>query len=132
MDAVRGPASPGSDERGADRDEGVLGKLPRSRPGQRSDKRGGRSGAAPAGSASGALARGARAGAAARPRGAPVSGSGPAPASPTARATDRPSGAPPKEGGSLGPIGGAANLAGRAARLGLDVAGDVLKRLPRP
>jgi hypothetical protein len=93
---------------------GVLGKLPRSRPGQRSERRGDF---------------------ATRQR---VGGSTPAPAGAGA-ASGVPDAAGPPDQRSLageGPkagaaLGGAVDLAGRAARLGLDAAGGVLKRLPR-
>jgi|SRR5829696_501482 len=112
MDAAprrpRREATNASAESGAADGESVLGRLPRSRPGRRSDKRGVR--ADPAASPR------ARQGATAA---AGSSGErGPAPA--------------PGGSGALGPIGAAAHLTGRAARLGLDIAGGVLKRLPRP
>jgi hypothetical protein len=111
-----GSVSPatGGDEGGG----GVLGNLPRSRPGQRSDKRGGPDTvSAPAG-------RGGEA-AADHP---PSSGGDDRP-----RAAARPVSPAPgagSEGG--GALDGAARAAGRAARLGLGVAGGVLRRLPRP
>src|SRR5829696_9693485 len=114
MDAVSGPsrreATNARAGRGAAADEGVLGNLPRSRPGQRSDKRGARPGAPTRPTESGPAA-------AARP---------PSPDLQSAAASTA------SGGGARGPVGEAAHLAGRAARLGLDVAGGVLKRLPRP
>jgi|SRR5215204_6578863 len=112
MDAApRGPrreATNASAESGAADGESVLGRLPRSRPGRRSDKRGGR-----ADSTVGARAHQGTSASAG------CSGDrGPAPA--------------PGASGALGPIGAAAHLTGRAARLGLNIAGDVLKRLPQP
>ena len=99
MDASAGSGAAGG--------ESLLGRLPRSRPGQRSDKR---------------LAR---TDAAARPR----AQGGPTPAAASSR--DR-GPTPASGGGALAPIGAAAHLTGRAARLGLDIAGGVLKRLLRP
>jgi hypothetical protein len=96
---------------------GVLGNLPRSRPGYRSDKRG-------EPESGGAEERGD-----AQPRArdrAPASGGG------RGMASARPVTPAPEAGSEGGPLGGAARAANRAARLGLDVAGGVLKRLPRP
>jgi hypothetical protein len=98
---------------------GVLGNLPRSRLGHRSDKRAepGTSSAAPPRARSSAPTPN-RAGADGGDRGR-------ASARPVTPAPD-----PSSEGG--GALGGAARVAGRAARAGLGVAGGVLKRLPRP
>jgi hypothetical protein len=98
---------------------GVLGNLPRSRLGHRSDKR------TEPGTSSAAAPR-------ARPSGPTTSRAGADDGDPR-RASARPvtpAPAPSSEGG--GPLGGAARVAGRAARAGLGVAGGVLKRLPRP
>ena len=94
---------------------GVLGNLPRSRPGQRSEKRGG------PGPRPGA---GGRSAVAAPPGGAPgvPEDVGPRDEPPSSREAPRPGGA----------LEGAVRVAGRAARLGLEAAGGVLKRLPRP
>lgn len=94
---------------------GVLGNLPRTRPGQRSDRR-------------------------ADPGPRPRAGE----RSPAAAPRDTAPGAPEEVGrrdqpslageapGSSGALTGAVRVAGRAARLGLDAAGAVLRRLPRP
>ena len=104
--------SGGDDARESD-GGGVLGNLPRSRPGHRSDKRGEAAEPAPPARRPGTAAGGARGGAARGPM--------------SARAA---SPAPQRSAG--GPLGEAVRVAGRAARLGRDVAGGVLKRLPRP
>ena len=128
-------------DEGRDDAAGVLGRLPRSRPGLRSDKRG---------VAAAAGARGANTGQGGRWRPAgeraakdardgarrptqPSRGAAAQPRSPA----DGMRGAlgertPASSKSSRGPFGEAAHLAGRAARLGLGVAGEVLKRLPRP
>jgi hypothetical protein len=94
----------------------VLGNLPRSRPGRRSDKR-------PGTAAERAAEDAERRGSAAA-RGAPGAGD----TSPAAES------APPASGSD--PVGGALRFAGRAAEAGLQVAGgisrEILRRLPRP
>lgn len=100
---LEGPAVTPADEDG----DGVLGNLPRSRPGRRSERR--------------AATRARQAQAGRRPTAARETASGRR-ASPTT----------PAEPGDGGPLDEAARLAGRAARLGLGIAGGVLKRLPRP
>jgi len=92
---------------------GVLGNLPRSRPGQRSQKR--------AGSVAGT---GGRVPAAASTVAAPG----------VPQEVGRGEGQPPAgvAPASSGALEGAVRVAARAARLGLDAAGGVLKRLPRP
>ena len=103
----------GDDEGGG----GVLGNLPRSRPGHRSDKRGGPDTvSAPAGRGGEAAADQRPSGGDDRPR-------------PAARPVSPAPGAGSEGGGALD---GAARAAGRAARLGMGVAGGVLRRLPRP
>ena len=92
----------------------VLGNLPRSRPGRRSDKR-------PSSAAERAAEDAERRGSAAA-RGTP-GGTDPPPAPD-----------PPAGGGD--PVGEALRFAGRAAEAGLQVAGgisrEILRRLPRP
>jgi hypothetical protein len=108
---------------------GVLSNLPRSRPGHRSGKR--------AGSES---VSGRSAGRAADPRaknrsarGSTASGRPPSRSGDRGRASARPvSPVPQTNPAGGGPFGGAARVAGRAARAGLGVAGGMLKRLPRP
>jgi hypothetical protein len=94
----------------------VLGNLPRSRPGRRSDKR---PGAAAERAAENAERRGSAAA-----RGAPG-------AADTPPAPD-----PSGDAGRTDPVGGALRFAGRAAEAGLQVAGgisrEILRRLPRP
>ena len=99
-------------------DEGVLSNLPHSRPGQRSDKR--------AAGAPGAAAR------RAERTGAPA-------AEPAPAGTRRPKPEPPaaaQEPEGHGPVGGVlrtgAKLAGFGVRTAAGVAGEVLRRLPRP
>jgi hypothetical protein len=97
-----------------DDEGGVLGNLPRSRPGRRSQKRD-----ATARAAETAERRSAKA---ARP-------------SPQAAARPKPPRAEPPAGGG-DPVGGAVRLAAGIAQAGLQVAGgltrEVLRRLPRP
>jgi hypothetical protein len=113
----------------------VLGNLPHSRPGRRSEKRGAGRPAAAAGAAAekaeaadSAAAKTPRAGRAARPR-------KPAAARPK-RGRRAPPAAPPPEPRSRGPVEDAVQLAGRIAGTGLRVVGgitkEVLRRLPRP
>lgn len=97
-------------------DPSVLGNLPRSRPGRRSDKRGG-------------------AKAAARPTTTPKpkpkrSGA----AKPRAQARSAATQPPPTQSPATptDPVTGAIRLAGQVAGVGFKVAGEVLKRLPRP
>jgi hypothetical protein len=137
---------------------GVLGNLPRSRPGHRSDKRGGasRGGAsAPAKTASASAtakaspstrAKAARAKTARAKAGEKTarSGSTARKAAGTAKPPPRPkppghSVPPPLRGpegpppaGSTDPLLGAVRLAGKVAEVGLKTAGGLLKRLPRP
>jgi hypothetical protein len=126
---------------GSDEAAGVLGRLPRSRPGQRSDKRGG---GAVAGARGASASGGARGGAAGEREGKDGRDPGRRPTPPSRRAAAQPR--PPADDAtpapaertpassetSRGPVGAAAHVASRAARLGLGVAGGVLKRLPRP
>jgi hypothetical protein len=94
----------------------VLGNLPRSRPGRRSDKR---PGAAAERAAEDAERRGSAAA-----RETPAGTDPPPPAEPSA------------ETAGSDPVGGALRFAGRAAEAGLQVAGgisrEILRRLPRP
>ena len=102
-------------------EEGVLGNLPRSRPGQRSSKR--------AASTSETAARRAER---AERAGAPA-------AKPTGASTQPPETEPPPPADGPGrndPIGGllrtGAKVAGTGVRVAADVAGHVLRRIPRP
>ncbi len=123
-------------------EDGVLGNLPRSRPGRRSEKRGaGR----PAGAAEAAAEKAEQEDA---PTAETASGSGRTGRA-RAKAAPRRSGAqprqerrqpedPPREAPSSGgdPITGAMRAAGKVAGTGVQVAGavakEVLRRLPRP
>jgi hypothetical protein len=97
---------------------GVLGNLPRSRPGPRSGKRAAEAGAAASGPEPRQRAKQRSPARATTDRGAAT------------MRERRPAPRPPESGGSA--LGDAARVAGRAARLGIDLAGGVLKRLPRP
>jgi hypothetical protein len=103
----------------ADRDDepGVLGNLPRSRPGRRSDKRGGTS-------------------AGARAKKPPAKKPAAARAKPSTRAKPRtqprPRPAPAARKSSPDPVGQAVELAGKVAAVGLRTAAGIVKRLPRP
>jgi hypothetical protein len=101
-------------------DQGVLGNLPRSRPGQRSEKRESRAERSGGGTASRAQRSGAKA--AAPPAGTrPRSSARPKPA-PAAASSDPVTGA----------IRGAAGLALTGAKVATGVTREVLRRLPRP
>jgi hypothetical protein len=108
----------------SDDGDGILGNLPRSRPGVRSEKRASTKRAAP------------KQGAAVKPKPAAkprTTAKKPRPAAPAA--PPRPSApAPPPSSGD--PIGVAVKAAGQVAETGLKVAarvaGGVLRRLPRP
>jgi hypothetical protein len=105
---------------------GVLGNLPRSRPGQRSDKRGG--GARGTGSTRAKASTQSRAtGAKRKPAAARKQA---APASPRPR--PRPQERPPAEpaAASPDPLTAAVRAAGKVAELGLRTAGSLLRRLP--
>jgi hypothetical protein len=137
---------------------GVLGNLPRSRPGHRSDKRGGGARGAPtgtSGSAGGAASRAKASGSSSRAkatRGAAAKRKSTARGARAAKASDsaaarraRPApkpetprrpepGAPrspePAAHRSTDPLTGAVRLAGKVAEAGLRTAGDLLRRLP--
>jgi hypothetical protein len=105
-----------------DRDDepGVLGNLPRSRPGRRSDKR------------SGSTAR-AQKSAPPKKRATTTSTSARKPASRTRPAqAQRPRPAPARQSGGGDPLGQAVELAGKVAALGVRTAAGIVKRLPRP
>jgi hypothetical protein len=116
-----------------DDDGGVLGNLPRSRPGPRSEKRAGRTAAeaaAPsesqaAGPAKTTAGQPAAGGGAAKPKRAPRE------AAPPSQTRDAP---PPSHGGD--PVGDAirtvTGVAATGARVAGGVAREVLRRLPRP
>jgi hypothetical protein len=99
----------------ADRDDepGVLSNLPRSRPGRRSDKRGGTSTSA-------------------RAKKPPAKKPAAARAKPSTRAKPRPRPAPAARKSSPDPVGQAVELAGKVAAVGLRTAAGIVKRLPRP
>ena len=126
-----------ADEQSTAGDGGVLGNLPHSRPGRRSEKRdAGRPGAA-----AGAAARKAEAtdAAAARPARKPSRARRKAPAAdppkPARVVPGEPSAGAPTRG-TGGPIGDAVHTATKVAGTGVRVAGalaqEVLRRLPRP
>ena len=129
------PGSSGANMRGriamSDQNDGVLGNLPRSRPGVRSDKRASGKRAGGAGGAAGSPpgptpkpSTKPKASAASRPR-----------ARPQATQRKRPALPPPPRRGD-DPIGLAVKTAGTLAGTGLKlasrVAGEVVRRLPRP
>jgi hypothetical protein len=129
-------------------DPGVMGNLPRSRPGRRSSKREGASktdAAKPAGAAKPAAAKSTAKKTTARRPAKRTSTSGAKstrPKSPTASASrtrtraqqkTAPPQSPPQEvRGSTDPVTGAVMLAGKVVESGLKVAGGIIKRLPRP
>lgn len=140
-------------------DPGVMGNLPRSRPGRRSSKRGGATGGSgstpdtevtassakpkPPGGTSAAGRTKAKKPAATRTAGKKTTAAGSRPASVAgARARVGQREAAPAEQpaarreqathGSTDPVTGAVLLAGKVVEGGLKVAGGILKRLPRP
>jgi len=136
-------------------DPGVMGNLPRSRPGRRSSKRDGGNQAKSTGSAP--PAKPAKAAASGKARAAGKSAAGRTTAKKTtprrssasrssagpntsartrARTTQKPAGASSTREtttrGSTDPVTGAVMLAGKVVEGGLKVAGGIIKRLPRP
>jgi hypothetical protein len=126
-------------------DPGVMGNLPRSRPGRRSSKRGGTGGGGTSGdgaakpkAAKSTAAKKTTASRPAKRRSTSGAKAGSAPR-PRARAQQRTkppaaSQSPPQADvrGSTDPVTGAVMLAGKVVEGGLKVAGGILKRLPRP
>ena len=114
----------------ADRNDqpGVLGNLPRSRPGRRSEKRttGSRAKQAAA-KPSASSPRSARAGAARKPAGATRTA---APPRSSQQPQARPAAAQRAGGGD--PLSQAVGLAGKVAAVGVRTAAGIVKRLPRP
>jgi hypothetical protein len=118
-------------------EQGVLGNLPRSRPGQRSEKRGGGVRAAAAATAADAAKVADRKPAA---KGKPAAKRKPAaqrkpaarrkPAAKRTPAAKRHTQQPVPETASSDPLTGAVRLAGKVAEAGLKTAGSLLRRLP--
>jgi hypothetical protein len=119
---------------------GVLGNLPRSRPGHRSDKRGGARATAAEGNSPAASpsttrpAKATRTGAKPPPK-KRVAAAKSAAARPTAEREPaagqaRPSSSEPAQQGPTDPLTGAVRLAGKVAEAGLKTAGSLLRRLP--
>jgi hypothetical protein len=123
-----------------DEESGVLGNLPRSRPGTRSEKRdaAGKRAARAAGSSSAAAGRAA----AGKPRSATARAArsaeqrGAKAARPSGQTSRRPAPPPQPEAGSSDPVGAAvrtaASLAGGGFKLANGLTREVLKRLPKP
>jgi hypothetical protein len=115
-------------------DPGVMGNLPRSRPGQRSSKR---DGGAPKSAAAKPTAKKTTTRRPAK-RTSKSGAKSTATTSPRARAqqkTTRPSPDRPPQpapSGGTDPVTGAVMLAGKVVEGGLKVAGSIIKRLPRP
>jgi hypothetical protein len=114
-------------------DGGVLGKLPHSRPGRRSEKRAaGRPAEAAGAAAEKAEAVDSAAAKPPKPRTRPRQGAG----TRTRRAAPPPRREPPPEPASRGPVEQAVRGVGKVAGAGLQVAGGVAKgivrRIPRP
>ena len=103
---------------------GVLGNLPRSRPGHRSDKRGGRPAAAKAKAAKPRAPKAPSASATATARAAR-----PVPPPRAEREAPRPR-VEAEQHRSGAPLSAAVHLAGKVAEAGLKTAGDLLRRLP--
>ncbi len=97
---------------------GLLGNLPRSRPGTRSEKRSGKTGSKPAPKRSQAAKPGVKSTAAAKAR-------KPAPRKPAAKPPDPEPSAP-------NPVEAAVKVAGAGLRVAEGVTREVLRRLPRP
>jgi hypothetical protein len=112
---------------------GVLGNLPRSRPGHRSEKRGGGVRAAAAATAAdaakvaGRKPAAARSKPAAKPRRKPAAASRPKAEPPRKRPQPVAETAAPT---ASDPLTGAVRLAGKVAEAGLKTAGSLLRRLP--
>jgi hypothetical protein len=104
---------------------GVLGNLPRSRPGHRSDKRGGGVRAAASAARTGAAKAGARTGSA---RKKPAT-TRKAPRPQRERPPERPA-AEAAAQSAPDPLTSAVRLAGKVAEAGLKTAGSLLRRLP--
>jgi hypothetical protein len=115
----------------ADRDDeqGVLGNLPRSRPGRRSDKRGGGS-AARAKKTPAAAAKPAASKRTPRPSTPKRKPAAKPRATTQTRTQPRPAPAAASKSGS-DPLGQAVQLAGKVAAIGVRTAADIVKRLPR-
>jgi hypothetical protein len=119
-------------------DKGVLGNLPRSRPGRRSDKRAAGAGRpAEAAERAAERAEGRSARAARPPRSTakrPAAGAPPKQRPAAAPRTGRRPAQPPPAGESGDPLGAAARTAAKAVgtgvRLGAGIAQEVLRRLP--
>ena len=107
-------------------DPSVLGNLPRSRPGRRSDKRAG----AKAAAGSTATPRTAAKASASKPKPKRTAASKPRAQARRSVATEPPPTQHPAS--PTDPVSGAIRLAGQVAGAGFKVAGEVLKRLPRP
>jgi hypothetical protein len=113
---------------------GLLGNLPRSRPGTRSDKRAGSTGAKPKAKRSQAAKPAAKSTRAAKPRKPAPTKPKPAarePAPTAAKAPPAEPASPPASGGS-NPLESAVKVAGAGLRVAEGVTREVLKRLPRP
>ena len=112
----------------AERDDnsGVLGNLPRSRPGQRSTKRGTGSAARKPRAASSARSSttNAKRSATAKPKRTTTTAAAPPP--------ERQRRAPAARKQPPDPVGQAVQLAGKLATVGLKTATGIVKRLPRP
>ena len=118
----------------SDRDDepGVLGNLTRSRPGRRSDKRGGTGSTRAKKPAPGAKpAASTRTARAAAPKKKPAAARPRATAGTRSQSQPRPAPAPARQGGG-DPLGQAVQLAGKVAAIGVRTAADIVKRLPRP
>lgn len=123
-------------------DPGVLGNLPRSRPGQRSDKRGGTPAASPSTRAKVVKAKttakaksspaGTRKTATSSKKRAPVAKKPAAPVKETVTASTTEPRTPPPQRHDSGtdPVTGAVQLAGKVAATPLKVAAGILRRLP--
>jgi len=103
---------------------GLLGNLPRSRPGTRSEKRGTAAGSKPAPKRSQAAKPGVKS-TAATPKSKPAPRKKPVAAAPKAPP-------PPPEPAAGGPLGSAMKVAGAGLRVAEGVTREVLRRLPRP
>jgi len=122
-------------------DPGVMGNLPRSRPGRRSEKRStgasgrGRkpagAGSTPARTAAAPSSSG-EGGAPARPAPAPRSARKPSTGRGSTTAARAERAAARAGAGGPDPVGDALKVAGKLAGAGLGIAAEVLRRLPRP
>ena len=114
-----------------DDEPGVLGNLPRSRPGRRSEKRGAGAAAKKRTPAKKRATSSAASPASSRPSSSPQRAKRPAPAAPRPRAQQPPRPRPQAQrSGGGDPLTQAVQIAGKLAAVGVKAAAGIIKRLP--